>query len=111
MVKCKRRLYSITMSSQNDDKRKPSFWEVYMDDIAAILKRIPQWVTTWQTQSSKLRARIVLGFCVLLGMLIVIVGVLASQGVVSGDAMIFLAGTIIGYIFAILHKYLGTERP
>jgi len=103
-------LYSITMSSKNTEERAPAFWEVYMDDIAAILKRIPQWVSVWQTQSSKLQNRAVIGLCMILGMLIVIVGVLASQGIVSGDAMVFLAGTIIGYIFAILHKYLGVGK-
>jgi len=96
------------MSSKNiDEERVSSFWEVYMDEISAILKRIPQWVTVWQTQSSKLRYRAVIGLCIIVGMLVVIVGSLASQGIVSGDSMIFLAGTIIGYIFAILHKYLG----
>jgi hypothetical protein len=98
------------MSSKDNEERTPSFWEIYMDDIGAILKRIPQWVTVWQTQSSKLRDRAFIGLCVILGMLIVTVGALASQGIVSGDSVVFLAGTIIGYIFAILHKYLGVTK-
>jgi hypothetical protein len=39
--------------------------------------------------------------------IVVGVGILTFFGRVSGDAFVFVIGTLLGYIFAFLSKYLG----
>jgi len=35
---------------------------------------------------------------------------LAFSGKVSGEALIFFMGTLVGYVFAFLQRYLGLSR-
>jgi len=94
------------MSDEEGEEYEPTFWEIYKDEVGEIIKSVPDWVKYWQTEETRLRRETVLIFCVLLGMVIGIVGYLSSQRIVSGESMTFLAGAVVGYIFAFLQKYL-----
>lgn len=82
-------------------------WIVYRDEIGEIIKSIPDWLSTSSKYASELKNRVVLALLILIGMTIGVISWLTIRGEISGEALIFLCGTIIGYIFAFLQKYLG----
>ena len=48
---------------------------------------------------------------VFLGVLVALMSWLTNVGKVSGDALLFLAGTITGYIFSMIVKFSGYAGP
>ena len=82
-------------------------WVIYKDEIGEIIKSIPDWLNTSSKYASELKNRVVLALLILIGMTMGVISWLTIRGDISGEALIFLSGTIIGYIFAFLQKYLG----
>ena len=82
-------------------------WVLYRDEIGEIIKSIPDWLSTSSKAASTLKNRVVIALLVLIAMTLLVISWLTIQGLISGEALIFLSGTLIGYIFAFLQKYLG----
>jgi len=86
---------------------EPNLWIVFRDEIGDIIKSTPKWIDAWTKSASKLKTSVVILLLILIGSCLGIVTYLTVIKVISGEALIFLTGTIIGYIFAFLQKYLG----
>ena len=82
-------------------------WIIYRNEIGEIIKSIPDWLSTSSKYASTLKNRVVLALLILIVMTIGVISWLTIIGEISGEALIFLCGTLIGYIFAFLQKYLG----
>jgi hypothetical protein len=61
-------------------------------------------------ETAKRRFQRTIVFVIFLVGVMLLMGVLTYAGKVGGEAFVFLMGTIVGYIFGFLHRYLGLVR-
>jgi hypothetical protein len=86
---------------------KSSFWELYQPEIRDLIKELPDIITWYPETSARQNIRITVTMIAFLFGVLLITAYLASSKLISGDAIIFLIGSIVGYVFAFLQKYLG----
>jgi len=105
------------MSEDKDKKSQPPPWT--SEDIAKFLKAVEPYADKYlqfarekaesEHRFARLGAmhdwRIAWVSFVFLGVLVALMSWLTSAGRVSGDALLFLAGTITGYIFSMIVKF------
>lgn len=89
------------------EQAEPNLWIVYREEIAEIIKSTPRWIDSWSQSASKVKFWVVMLLLILIGSTLGVVTYLTIINRISGEALIFLTGTIIGYIFSFLQKYLG----
>jgi len=103
--------------ASKDDESQPPPWKP--EDVVAFLKAIEPYADKYlQFQRDKAESehrfarlgtshdwRIATISFVFLGVLVALMSWLTSIGRVSGDALLFLAGTITGYIFSMIVKF------
>ena len=93
------------------DETEPTFTgiflQTYQKEVGEIIRAIPHWIDMWSKSSSRLKMTLVILLMLLVGGTMGIVTYMTLINKISGEALIFLAGTILGYIFAFLQKYLG----
>ena len=87
-----------------------NFWMVYRNEIGEIINHLPKWFEKMSESSARIKNKVIWGIFGLLFTTLLIVGGLTLQNQVSGEALVFLAGTIIGYLFAFLQKYMGITQ-
>lgn len=92
-------------------RREPTFSERfierYQDEVGEIVSSLPKWIENWTKAASRLKMTLVIMLIGLIGGTLVVVTWLTIINRISGEALIFLSGSIVGYIFAFLQKYLG----
>jgi hypothetical protein len=86
---------------------KPSFWEIYQPQIGKLLDELPELISWYPETSARQSIRIVAVMILFLFGVVVVAAYLAATRVMRGDAIIFLVGSIVGYVFAFLQRYLG----
>lgn len=94
---------------KNEDKKEIPYYSegiIYVlkaiaDSIRHIAELVDKLEKSWEIKR-QISTRI---FCIL-GLLIAFTSFLGWQGIISGDAIAFLFGAIIGYLFSFLHKYM-----
>lgn len=89
---------------------EPSFWVLYKDEVGQVITNLPKWVDKWSVSAAAIKGKVIYG---IFGLLLATLGVvtwLVLENRISGEALVFLAGTIIGYVFAFLQKYLGITQ-
>jgi hypothetical protein len=113
------------MSGPKDDKPPGSQTPWKPEDIVAFLKAIEPYADKYlQFQRDKAQSehqfarlgtshdwRIAAASFVFLGTLVAAMSWLTSMGRVSGDALLFLVGTITGYIFSMIVKFRWYSAP
>lgn len=94
-------------------ERKPSatpeniWWTPFIPEMREFLRKINsliEWYPKASGEGKRLVTKIFVSLivCIVIGM-----GILTYLDKVSGDSFVFVVGTLIGYIFAFLQKYLG----
>jgi hypothetical protein len=83
------------------------FLEKYQEQVGEIISAIPGWIESWSKSASRLKITMVIMLMALIGATLGIVTWLTLLNRISGEALIFLSGSIVGYAFAFLQKYLG----
>jgi len=86
---------------------KPSFWEVYQPEIGKIISDLPNILKWYPETSARQNIRITVAMLAFLFGVLLITAYLANLRLVSGDAIVLLIGSIVGYVFAFLQRYLG----
>ena len=89
---------------------EPSFWILYKEEVGQVITNLPRWVDKWSAASATIKGRVIYGIFGLLLATLAVVTWLTLENRISGEALVFLAGTIIGYVFAFLQKYLGITQ-
>jgi hypothetical protein len=74
----------------------------YREPIGKLIESFSKGVE----ESPKLKFRAMVGFFTILMVIFGILSYLTFLGKVSSEALVFLAGSIVGYSFAFLHKYI-----
>jgi hypothetical protein len=97
---------NIQIHQQNDT----SFWVVYRDEVGNLIQNLPNWIDQWSASAAQIKSNVIWGIFFLLFATLAVVTALTWRGKISGEALVFLAGTIIGYIFAFMQKYLGITQ-
>jgi len=85
--------------------QQPTIWQV--PQIQEAIPKIVEMLQWHFQDRSKSNLKITYIFVSLLGLLTLGIFVLTWFGKASGDTVIFLIGSLFGYIFAFLQKYLG----
>jgi hypothetical protein len=85
----------------------PVWWMYFMPQIGKIIEEIAGLVHWYPRALGEGRRILTRNFVALILAIVVGVGILTFFGRVSGDAFVFVIGTLLGYIFAFLSKYLG----
>ncbi len=111
----------------SDDKTKPSpqpppwkseEWVAFFKSIEPYADKFLQYMRERGEEEHRLRRlgvahdwRIAGVAFAFLGILVALMSWLTSVGRVSGDALLFLAGTITGYIFSLIVKFRWLPGP
>lgn len=77
------------------------------NSVVARLLSLAEWAPK---ETARARFRVTLLFTVVLVIIIVALVILTALGMVESGALIFLLGTIVGYIFSFLQRFLGLFR-
>jgi len=91
-------------------RSEPSFWILYKEEVGQVINKLPNLVDKWSTSAAAIKSNVIWGIFILLLATLGVVTWLVIQNRISGEALIFLAGTMVGYIFAFLQKYLGITQ-
>lgn len=89
---------------------EPSFWILYKDEVGQLITNLPKWIDNWSISAASIKSKVIYGIFMLLLATLFVVTWLTLENRISGEALVFLAGTIIGYIFAFMQKYLGITQ-
>jgi len=81
-------------------------WNKFLDDHREAISEIIKGIAVSVKESPKHKFRSMVAVFSLLGGIIIVISVLCVLGKISGEAVTFLIGTIIGYAFSFLHKYV-----
>lgn len=81
-------------------------WNEFFRDHREAISGFIKNISTLMTETRKQKFRSMLVVMILLGIVISISGVLCSYNKISGEAVTFLMGTIVGYLFTFLQKYV-----
>ncbi len=89
---------------QDDEfiKALKEFFTAYKDDIGTIIRAYGKNIE----QGPKLKFEGMLAIFGLLVVIIAAIGYLSILRIVSGDAVAFLIGSIVGYLFSFLRHYV-----
>lgn len=89
---------------QDDEiaKALKEFFTAYKDDIGTIIRAYGKNIE----QGPKLKFKGMLAIFGLLVVIIATIGYLSILRIVSGDAVAFLIGSIVGYLFSFLRHYV-----
>jgi uncharacterized membrane-anchored protein len=96
----------------------PEDWEKLVDTFGPVGKWLgEQWRWKVEEDAKDLREgnrhtfRLILSLMIFLGALVATVSYLTYDGNVSGDALLFLVGTVSGVVLAIIQRYLFEAEP
>lgn len=64
-------------------------------------------VKTYKEYVVSKATRITIPLYILLGVIFITMAFLTAYGKVSGEAMVFLSGAVVGYIISLLSEYIG----
>jgi hypothetical protein len=78
------------------------FFSAYKDDIGTIIRAYGKNVE----QGPRMKFLAMLSIFALLAVIIGVLAYLSVLGIVSGDAVAFLIGSIVGYLFSFLRHYV-----
>lgn len=78
------------------------FFTAYKNDIGTVIRAVARNIE----QGTRMRLIGMLYTFALLGVIILVLTFLSLQHIVSGDAMAFLIGSIVGYLFSFLRRYV-----
>ena len=94
---------------ENDENGDEAFWRglrdffvAYKNDIGSIIRAIAKNVE----EGPRLKFKAMISTFGLLAFIVLVLGYLTTQHVVSGDAFAFLVGAIVGYLFSFLRHYV-----
>jgi uncharacterized membrane-anchored protein len=96
----------------------PDDWASLVDTFGPVGKWLgEQW--RWKVErdaeetreGNKHTFRLILSLMIFLGALVALVSLLTYYGKVSGDALLFLVGTVSGVVLAIIQRYLFEAEP
>lgn len=90
----------------SEEKEAAFDWNRFLDDHKEAISKIIGGIATVMTESPKHKFRSMIATFLLLGGIIAVLSALCWLGKISGEAVTFLMGTIIGYLFTFLHKYV-----
>jgi DNA-binding PadR family transcriptional regulator len=94
-------------------KREPAtgietiWWTPFIPEIKEFIKTLTSLVEWYPRASGEGKHIITRNFLLLIGVIVLGMGILTYLGKLSGDSFALVIGTLLGYIFAFLQKYLG----
>ena len=86
------------------------FLEKYSDEVKKFLATVINLLEWYPKETAKRRFQVTVVFVTFLIGIMLLMGVLTYAGKVGGEAFVFLMGTVVGYVFGFLHRYLGLMR-
>ena len=96
--------YRVVFVSQ--EERREFDWNRFLDTHKEAISEIIGGIAILMKETPKHKFRSMMAVFSLLGGIIIVISVLCGVGKISGEAVTFLIGTIIGYAFSFLHKYV-----
>lgn len=90
----------------SNKEEKEFNWNTFLGDHKEAISEIIKGVSTSMVETPKHKFRSTLAIFTLLGIVILLSSVLCYVGKISGEAVTFLMGTIVGYLFTFLQKYV-----
>lgn len=100
-------MLAIEKREEKPVKSGQGFFEIYAPQIGEAIPKIVGFIDWYLKERSRVNLKITYIFVVLLGLLALGVFILSLIGKISGDVVVFVFGSLIGYIFAFLQRYLG----
>jgi hypothetical protein len=108
-------LREILVEAMSRERKEPTpteipWWSPFIPEIKIFLRELIS-IMKWYPKASAEGKRIVTkNFLYLIIGILVGLWVLTYFGKISGDAFVFVIGTLIGYIFSFLQRFLGIFR-
>jgi len=83
------------------------WWLPFIPEVKEFLKRVNSLVEWYPKASGEGRRIVTRNFLYLIGGIVLGTGILTFFGKISGDSFAFVIGSLLGYTFAFLQRYLG----
>lgn len=83
------------------------WWADFVPEIKLILTKVADIVEWYPKAVGQAEEKVTKYFVGLIGLIILGMFALAWLKIVSGDAFVFVVGTVLGYVFGFLTRYLG----
>jgi len=83
---------------------------MYPDQVKRGMEKIIDLIDWYPRSAGRTKYHLTVIFIVFLAGLVGAMFFLSFSGKVSGEALIFFMGTLVGYVFAFLQRYLGLSR-
>lgn len=83
------------------------WWTPFIPEIKDLFRAFTSLVEWYPRASGEGKNIITRNFLLLIGVIVLGMGILTFYGKVSGDSFALVIGTLLGYVFAFLQKYLG----
>lgn len=103
----KKKLSEDMFKKQEVVKNEPIWWTPFIPEIKDFLRAMIELMEWYPKAAGEGKAIVTRNFIFILIAIVLGMGILTYFGKVSGDSFVFVIGTLLGYIFAFLQKYLG----
>lgn len=97
------------MSKERETTATPEvpWWTPFIPELREFMRKINSLVDWYPRASGEGKRFVTKTFVGLIACIVIGMGILTYFDKVSGDSFVFVIGTLLGYIFAFLQRYLG----